>query len=263
MSLASSFTCGICLIDDLDLTQHEARMPCCYTETSTAKYCRECIRVVCHFPEQNVGRCPTCRSYISIECDNSTAAARMGGWRVVRAARRDPCLACRQMRVIVDPARRLCEKCSLGLRFLFTYECEGCHRRQRIPHPMFMYQTTTESFSRDTWACHQRCHTQTRWRIIARDARRVPPEHAPESWGTRGAWLAEVRRRRLSEIVNGDDGQHQSAGSVCNMLNFWMGWIVCFLFSGNVEIFGMRGPVIMLCLGAAIRAAQWHSSYAR
>lgn len=253
----SSFSCGICLIDDLDRAQHEAQMPCCYTATSTVKYCRDCIRMVCHFAEQNeqnVGKCPTCRQFISIEC--------MGGSdRVIRAARRDSCVTCRQMRVIVDPVRRLCEKCSLGTRYLFNYECEGCHRRQRIPHPMFMYQATTDSFSSDTWACHQLCHAQTRWRIVASDARRVPSEHAPESWGTRGVWLSDVRRRRLAEIANG--GARPAPDCQRTMMTtFWLVWVLCFLFSvsGNVELYGMRGPVVMLCLGAAVRAAQWQSA---
>ena len=252
-----SFTCGICLIDGLDTASREARMPCCYTPTSTSKYCLECIRHVCRFPELNVGRCPTCRTYISLlERTNEDE----GAWRVVLANRRDPCVACRQMRVIVDPAQRLCEKCSLGLRFLFLYECEQCHRRQRIPHPMFMYQATSDAFSSDTWACHQLCHTQTRWRIIASDARRVPPEHAPASWGTRAAWLQEVRQRRLEEIAN---RQHQGAKSVCNKTNFWLTWVLAFLIAGNLELYGIRVSVLLLCLGAAVRVAQWHSVSAR
>ena len=232
-------------------------MPCCYTPTSTAKYCRECIRHVCNYPEQNIGKCPTCRQYIQID---ASSGAGVDQWDVIRASRRDPCTACQQLRVIVDAERQLCEKCLLGLRFMFNYECEICHRRQRIPHPMFIYQELPNSFSSDTWFCHQLCQRQTHWRIIAADARRVPPEHAPVTWGTRDAWLAAIRQRRLAEIARGTQGEHRHAESICNMMNFWLIWLLALLWSDKFEVYGTRGTVVLLCLGAAIRAAQWHTN---
>jgi hypothetical protein len=65
---------------------------------------------------------------------------------------------------------------------------------------MFRYQESPEAFSSVTWACHVACGDYTNWRVLPADASLIPPEHCPESWGRREAWLEQVRlgRRRAA-----------------------------------------------------------------
>ena len=39
---------------------------------------------------------------------------------------------------------------------------------------MWRYQRAATEFSNDTWACHQGCAAQTRWRVISTDAEMIP-----------------------------------------------------------------------------------------
>jgi hypothetical protein len=165
------FQCAICLEDGA--LGHKATMPCCARDGSTIAFCRRCTEVICERGGGGVGRCPTCRHYIKIGGDGEVELA------VLTAN----CRQCQQMRVIVD--NDMCERCLLGTKYCFTYECDGCHQLQRIPHPMFMYQRAAAEFSTDTWACHRGCETFTHWRIVPEHSAHIPPEHCPESWGRR------------------------------------------------------------------------------
>jgi hypothetical protein len=91
----------------------------------------------------------------------------------------------------------MCDACLLGSRYEFHYECSGCHRLQRIPHPMWQYQASPTEFSSAGWACHQRCRDYTRWRITPEDVVKLPHAHCPDSWGRRDRWLASIREQRL------------------------------------------------------------------
>ena len=144
--------CAICLEDfgggdgdpaDAPAVQRAA-MPCCARQASTIAYCTPCLRIICdRAPGGAVGQCPTCRAHFSID----------GEGAVRTAVRRSPCLICRQERLIVD--EECCGPCLLGRRLgPLRYECERCHRLQRIPHPMWRYQESPEAFGTDTWACH-------------------------------------------------------------------------------------------------------------
>eukprot|EP00913_Durusdinium_trenchii_P028150 g26394.t1 len=84
---------------------------------------------------------------------------------------RGQCQMCRQMHILVDQG--MCEACNLGRRYVFRYECQRCHRLQRIPHPMWRYQATPTDFSSSTWACHQGCGDYTTWRLAPEDVGQV------------------------------------------------------------------------------------------
>jgi hypothetical protein len=146
--------------------------------------------VICVQGPGGVGRCPNCRSYVK-KADGG------GGFEV--ADQVDTCSLCNQVRVIVaeDGRLKMCDACTLGRQHPLLYECEGCGRFQRIPHPMWRYQERgPNAFGTVTWACHVRCQAQTHWRVAPNDAARVPAFDCPEGWGRRDEWLAAVREQR-------------------------------------------------------------------
>ena len=202
------FHCAVCY--ENCPASSEARMPCCHNPTSTLRYCQQCVEIICESPP---GRCPTCSS--PIQFSNGV---------VTSSERQDPCRMCGQMRMIVDDHRMICESCILGLRYCFNYECDSCHRVQRIPHPMWKYQELPTSFSRETWACHLGCQAQTHWRIISEQAALVPPEHCPASWGRREEWLEAVRAQRRLRRQQSLLQTHS-----CSMRR-WRKWIVAGWF---------------------------------
>lgn len=165
-------------------------MPCCARTDSTIAYCVPCVRIiVSRAPGGRIGQCPTCRQHVSVDAAGV----------IRKAERRDMCAMCRQQRVIVDES--CCSACLSGRRLgPLRYECDRCHRVQRIAHPMYRYQPNPLAFGTDTWACHSGCGTFTHWRIVSGDANRIPPEECPESWGRRNEWLREIRIARLNDM---------------------------------------------------------------
>ncbi|CAK8992449.1 unnamed protein product [Durusdinium trenchii] len=159
-------------------------MPCCGKEGATVAYCRPCLEVICQLGG-GVGRCPTCRQCLRMDDGVPSITENRG-----------QCQMCRQMHILVDQG--MCEACNLGRRYVFRYECQRCHRLQRIPHPMWRYQATPTDFSSSTWACHQGCGDYTTWRLAPEDVGQVPDMECPESWGRREEWLEQVRRLRHS-----------------------------------------------------------------
>mmetsp|Transcript_83392 Transcript_83392/g.212330 ORF Transcript_83392/g.212330 Transcript_83392/m.212330 type:complete len:223 (+) Transcript_83392:84-752(+) len=174
--------CAVCFEED----GPQVSMPCCTREDSTVGFCRRCVEIICE-QAQGVGRCPNCRQYISIDQQG----------RVSITEKQDNCRMCRQTRVIVGSG--MCDACLLGSRFSFQYECNRCHRFQRIPHPMWRYQPSPNDFGTASWACQAGCGDYTMWRISATDAPNVPDSDCPEGWGRRDQWLAAVREQRLQE----------------------------------------------------------------
>ena len=134
------FTCAVCYEDYG--AENRAILPCCGKVESTVQYCKRCIEIIV---EQGfggtVGRCPTCSQLISIQGGVIT------GGHIVSS-----CRMCMQERPIADSRSVLCEMCVLGRSFTMRYECERCHRIQRIPHPMFRYQEEgATSFGTTSW----------------------------------------------------------------------------------------------------------------
>ena len=184
--------CAICLEDGL-AEADMAELPCCtIPPTSTTRFCRRCLEVICERATGGVGRCPNCRAFLRVA---ASGALELTGEVEV-------CTMCAQVRTIV--ARRtdglkLCDACFLGASHALRYECDRCGRYQRIPHPMWRYQRTANEFGDTTWYCHARCETHTNWRVAPRDAPLVPPDDCPATWGRREEWLAAVREQRLRE----------------------------------------------------------------
>jgi len=184
-------TCAICFADDVKTFI----MPCCGRENSDLKYCRRCLEIIARDfgSDQSVGVCPTCRKHFKISSGPNNHVC------IEPHTMRGRCRMCMQdNKVIVN--KGFCDKCLLGQEYSFVYECNRCHRRQRIPHPMFMYQTTPDSYSGATWACHQQCHDYTNWKICPEEVARVPAAHCPETWTRqRDAWLAQVRQESQTQ----------------------------------------------------------------
>lgn len=180
--------CAICF-EQVSLVQ----MPCCGRDTSTTQFCFRCIEVICKMAPGFFGKCPHCRKSVTIK-----------GRTVVVTTATGTCRMCQQGgKIIVD--QNMCEACLYGSRYILRYECEGCHGIQRIPHPMWRYQHDPAEFGRDTWACHQRCGTFTRWRTVREDLALVPAQDRPASWGS-SSWLELVRQVRQLDLQNTPQG---------------------------------------------------------
>ena len=183
----ADFTCAVCL-EEYDEAE-AALLPCCaIPASSTTRFCGRCIEIICERSTSGVGRCPNCRAFL-----------RVGeGGNLEVTDQTDTCSCCNQVRVIVQMQGHvlLCDACLFGTEMPLLYECEGCGRYQRIPHPMYRYQPTPGEFGNNTWACHVRCAAQTRWRLKPSELDSVPVEDCPDSWGLREQWLASVREQR-------------------------------------------------------------------
>ena len=193
--------CAVCWQE----TEQFAALPCCTAPAgSSMQYCVRCIEIICESGPGGVGRCPTCRGFIK-------KAGAPGTFTV--ADRVERCAMCQQDRTIVGEVRGapVCDACLLGVRLPLRYECERCHRNQRIPHPMYRYQQTAQEFGNNTWACRVGCGDFTHWRIIEADADKVPDEDAPPGWGRREDWLARIREQRRLERAGGGAGRPRPA----------------------------------------------------
>jgi len=196
-----SFTCSICFIEQLPQRDF-IKMPCCYIEGSSTQYCKSCIEIIAQTGfDGRIGKCPTCSTSYKIE----------NGVVVQSLMTEGICSMCRQMKGIVDKDRRFCDACLLGCNYSFKYECDRCHLIQTIPHPMWRYQETPNTFGTATWACHRRCSDYTHWKIVAEDISNIPHQLCPESWGLREEWLKAVRNQRLQTL--NDNGRE--ANSIC------------------------------------------------
>ena len=180
--------CAVCLETFNDTDCVPARLPCCQRETSTFGVCLGCLEEICnHYTVEagRVGKCPRCRERLYVSADGVVSKAPQP---------RGKCRMCCQERVLLDGGK--CDACILGSQFALTYECDRCGRHQRIPHPMWRYQTTPGEFGTSTWACHNGCDDYTHWRVIEADLGRVPAHDAPEGWQMLDRWLEQLREER-------------------------------------------------------------------
>jgi hypothetical protein len=201
-------TCAVCL--ERVFPTSKALMPCCDRVGASVEMCAPCVRFICARGLNGVGRCPKCRAHVRpvvpvVPGGRTNSAARTSTTSTATntnqfelAVMRGTCMLCRQQKDLLDE-RSVCDACVYGARFALRHECHGCGKTQRIPHPMWRYQTSVESFGNVAWACHGRCRAFTKWRVLAEDVPRVPPEDAPQSWGTTEAWLAQIRHARREE----------------------------------------------------------------
>mmetsp|Transcript_13463 Transcript_13463/g.18433 ORF Transcript_13463/g.18433 Transcript_13463/m.18433 type:complete len:213 (-) Transcript_13463:168-806(-) len=178
-------SCAICYTEDITAV----KMPCCWREDGTMKFCPVCIKVLCDQSPGQVGRCPVCRAHFRL--DPGTGRPQL----CQNVGRCQVC--CQEDKTIVQ--NNLCDACHLGTRYKFRYECENCHKFQIIPHPMWRYQERPDAFGNVSWACRARCMTYTKWRIVPHDASKVPPQECPDSWGRREEWIGNIRHQSRLE----------------------------------------------------------------
>jgi len=187
-------TCAVCL-DATELTM----MPCCGTEAASTRFCLRCLQVICEMAPEGRGRCPNCRTEIMV------AEGHLGHEVVKAPVNMGRCRVCCQgNKVIVE--KGMCGACALGSRHALRYECDRCHRTQRIAHPMWRYQPAPGQYGSATWACHQRCGDYTHWRVLPNDLSSVPAWDRPQLWGLADPVIAEVRQHRQRELVNSPNG---------------------------------------------------------
>ena len=149
--------------------KHLTDLPCCNNESAVDKFCFACIKTYCE-GEGGVAACPKCRTTIKVE-----------NMKVVKSEMRGHCRMCNHKdMVLVVP--NLCANCKEGVSNPLNYECNRCHNTQRIPHPMYRYQSTPDAYGTASWACHQACGDYTMWRIKESDMGKVPEYDIPTSW---------------------------------------------------------------------------------
>jgi hypothetical protein len=174
--------CAICLDREYPIV----RMPCCDRQSSSMKYCRRCLEILCLQSQFGAARCPTCRTLI--------------GWNNGTLERREingQCRMCCQQKVLIDQG--MCDACLYGNAHPLRYECNRCHSVQTIAHPMWRYQAAVDAFSGASWACHVGCGDYTHWRVIAEDVSKIPPHDIPETWGVQNHVIEAIRAARQAE----------------------------------------------------------------
>lgn len=197
--------CAICFDEHVTF----ARLPCCghAEETSTCKICTACLLLLTDSTSDGssrVGRCPRCRAWIVISTPSigspmpsssaSATSSILDNMEIRTVAAAGKCTICNQVKDhLVDSDAAVCDACFLGRRRPLLYECQQCHRIQRIPHPMYRYQAQPDVFGNVTWACHGPCQTFTYWRIGLDQLTSIPVGDAPQGWGD--DYLLRARNR--------------------------------------------------------------------
>lgn len=192
-------SCAICYLDFEPEGLTRAILPCCDRKDSTLQFCTECIHLLCQRSRRihQIVECPRCKKYIQVREDG----------KIINVDEAPiNCAMCRMTRLPSQEHASLCSACYSGIRNPLRYECNTCHRIQRIPHPMYRYQENPFSFGSSSWACHQGCHTYTMWRIIPEDISKVPMEDAPDGWRLRELEYEEIRLIRRDNAAAGDRG---------------------------------------------------------
>jgi hypothetical protein len=195
-----------------------AHLPCCggkdgkTEQTTSTKICTKCLLILCtptSDGQASVGRCPRCRSWISISSSQETVA-------ITKASNSGQCKVCYQVKAVLVPVdgsennNLCCDACYLGVRNPLLYQCQSCTQSQRIPHPMYRYQTDgPNQYGHDTWAC-QRCSTFTKWKILPSQIPLIPPGDVPEAWGEEFDAMAVARARVQRHQREDPDNHHQT-----------------------------------------------------
>eukprot|EP00238_Polyblepharides_amylifera_P005790 CAMPEP_0196590022 /NCGR_PEP_ID=MMETSP1081-20130531/65294_1 /TAXON_ID=36882 /ORGANISM="Pyramimonas amylifera, Strain CCMP720" /LENGTH=264 /DNA_ID=CAMNT_0041912993 /DNA_START=151 /DNA_END=942 /DNA_ORIENTATION=+ len=171
-----SFTCAICLSEHI----RSVDMPCCLKKGSSISFCNFCIAFLCARDRGRVGICPICRTYIKYNpfTEEITISSQPSDVRRISVGRCELCFRSQQ-RIVQDG---ICSACVSGASTQLRYECQGCHRVQAIPRPMWRFQDEPEMFGDMPWPCHVGCQDFTFWRIIPSDVENIPYHEHPENW---------------------------------------------------------------------------------
>lgn len=183
--------CTICFDGGTDNEISCAKLPCCGKEGETLNLCSVCVLVLSKptaRDQERAGRCPRCRAWIAVSRkadDLDIHEIRTGG----------KCSECKQIRkTLVENS--VCDACFLGREVPLLYECKECQGVQRIPHPMYRYQETLESFGNVTWTCEGKCDGFSHWRLRQDQASQIPVGDAPASWNVN---VIDMARDRVVE----------------------------------------------------------------
>mmetsp|Transcript_44353 Transcript_44353/g.53589 ORF Transcript_44353/g.53589 Transcript_44353/m.53589 type:complete len:493 (-) Transcript_44353:265-1743(-) len=195
-----------------------AIMPCCggggSEKLSSIKICTACILLLCSPTsdgKDRVGKCPHCRAWIkvtnheakaddvenpslgNIESDLSKSRSfNVADIVISKIEESGQCSVCNQVKDhLVDNS--VCDACYLGRRRPLLYECEQCHNSQRIPHPMYRYQPTIDTFGKTSWTCQANCKNFTKWRILPDQINLIPVGDSPLEWAENNLEIARIR----------------------------------------------------------------------
>mmetsp|Transcript_13035 Transcript_13035/g.15563 ORF Transcript_13035/g.15563 Transcript_13035/m.15563 type:complete len:260 (-) Transcript_13035:95-874(-) len=198
-STHSPSSCSICFTDFVKGSFDPVLMPCCGMIGSSVSFCKPCLKVMCK--HDSIAKCPSCRKpffIIDDQISNNIPTQR--------------CRMCCQLKIL-SGNQGLCIACEIGSANLLRYECHKCHGIQKIPHPMYRYQVKSNEYGySSSWACHQRCHAQTHWKVLEEDLHKVPDDDAPLTWQRQEQYFETIRSLRRVEM---EDHQTSSSSSTC------------------------------------------------
>jgi hypothetical protein len=187
-------------------------LPCC-----DRHMCRSCIGALtapARRDECRVGRCPCCRSWIVVEssfCNSadgattrppatttpSMACASSPTFHLHLVSVAGKCQSCCQVKQLLVDDSSTCDECFIGSSHPpLLYECDCCRHEQRVPRPLYRYQTIPDSFGCVGYPCAA-CNEVSHWRIRPDQVPLVPVGDAPPGWNENA--LEKARDRILRE----------------------------------------------------------------
>jgi hypothetical protein len=178
------------------------RLPCCESDESpdNFKVCTACMIVLTIATKDGfsrVGRCPRCRSWISVNTLHSTSAVM--DVRMLKTSGK--CESCLQIKTpLISGNPDMCDACFLGKEVPLIYECEECHRSQTIESTMYRSQPTAASVGNEMWPCHT-CQKSTHWTIRCEQLSLIPAGDIPEEWGDEFLELARIRVQKTRQGI--------------------------------------------------------------
>ncbi|KAL3923849.1 MAG: hypothetical protein SGILL_001408 [Bacillariaceae sp.] len=177
------------------------RFPCCEVSdySENCNVCTACMLVLTVATKDGVsrvGRCPRCRSWISVNTLHSTSAV-MDVSKLEASGKCETCLQMKQPLISENPS--ICDACFLGKEVPLDYECEECHQYQTIESTMYRSQPTATSVGNEMWPCNT-CQKSTHWKIQFEQLSLIPGGDFPEEWGND---FLELARRRVQKTRQG------------------------------------------------------------
>ena len=178
------------------------RLPCCetYEDNDNFKVCTACMLVLTMATTDGtsrVGRCPRCRTWISIRTLHSTCA-NVDIQKLETSGECETCQQIKQPLVSEDPP--ICDACYLGKEVALSYECEECHNGQMINSTLYRSQLTSTSFGNEMWPCNS-CQKSTHWKIQFDQLPFIPAGDVPEEWGDDFLELARTRVQKARQGI--------------------------------------------------------------
>jgi hypothetical protein len=181
-------------------------LPCCESEEGSVdnfKVCMACmlvLTVATNDGSSRVGRCPRCRTWLSVNTLHSTSA-RMDIQKIENSGKCETCLHIKNTLIAEDPP--VCDACFLGREAPLIYECEECHQAQTIHSTMYRSQLTATTVGNEMWPCNT-CQKSTHWKIRFEQLTLIPAGDIPEEWGDHSLELARSKvqkaRRGIAKL---------------------------------------------------------------